>query len=392
MPLPRVLVLVLAGGAGSRLELLTEDRAKAAVPFAGAYRLIDFPLSSCQHSHLSDVWVAMQYNPTSLASHLANGRPWDLDRTQGGLLALQPARGTDREGWHSGTADSLWRNAPQIRQFAPDALVVLSADAVYRMDYRDVVDGHLQGGADATLVTTRVAAEEAGRYGVVQVRDGVVSDYAHKPDDPEGDLVVNEVLVLDAVTVLDRLEALADDAGEEGLQDLGHALLPELVADGSVREHRFEGYWRDVGTVDAYWRSNMEFLDEDPPIDLDDPGWRIGTRGGLHSAARVLPGAVVDRSLLAGGLRVAGTVRGSVLSPGVRVDAGAVVEDSVLLPDVHVRAGAHVRRTVVDSRVTVGADAQVGGHGDITLVGGATTVPDGAYVPAGGRYPEPGDG
>src|SRR5919112_3592038 len=175
MPRTRPLVIILAGGQGGRLELLTRRRAKPAVPFAGTHRLIDFPLSNCHNSGLSDVWVAQQYNPISLSNHMANGRPWDLDRTMGGLLLLQPRLGHDeREGFQQGTADSLWRNAPLVREFAPEALVVVSADAVYVQDYGELAEEHVEAGADVTMVTYRVAADDAGRYGVVQVRDGRV--------------------------------------------------------------------------------------------------------------------------------------------------------------------------------------------------------------------------
>src|SRR3954469_14275425 len=169
MSLPRILVLVLAGGAGGRLELLTEQRAKPAVPFAGVYRLVDFPLSNCQHSKIADVWVSVQFHPTSLSDHLANGRPWDLDRTAGGLMVLPPFLGTDRGGWHTGTADSLWRHADLVREFGAGALVVVSSDAVYRLDYREGVEAHLGSGAEVTMVTTEVAADDAPRYGIVRV-------------------------------------------------------------------------------------------------------------------------------------------------------------------------------------------------------------------------------
>src|SRR5918912_1288146 len=214
MSLPRILVLVLAGGAGGRLELLTEHRAKPAVPFAGVYRLIDFPLSNCQHSHLADVWVSVQFHPTSLSEHLANGRPWDLDRTTGGLLTLPPYQGTERGGWNEGTADSLWRQAELIRSFAPDALVVVSADAVYKLDYREVAEAHLGAGAEVTMVTTEVAEDDAARYGIVQVGDGgKVDDYAYKPDDPATTTATNEVFVFSPTPTLDRLEALSDGVG-----------------------------------------------------------------------------------------------------------------------------------------------------------------------------------
>src|SRR4051794_23190690 len=184
MALPRILVLVLAGGQGGRLELLTERRAKPAVPFAGVYRLIDFPLSNCEHSAIADVWVSVQFHPTSLAEHLSNGRPWDLDRTTGGLMTLPPYQGTDRGGWVSGTADLLWRQADLIREFGADTLVVVSSDAVYKLDYREVAEAHLGSGAEVTMVTTEVAADDASRYGIVRVGgDGRVTDYAYKPDE-----------------------------------------------------------------------------------------------------------------------------------------------------------------------------------------------------------------
>ncbi|SEP27704.1 glucose-1-phosphate adenylyltransferase family protein [Trujillonella endophytica] len=392
MPLPRVLVLVLAGGKGNRLELLTETRAKPAVPFAGVYRLIDFPLSNCQHSAIADVWVSVQYQPQSVSEHLANGRPWDLDRTTGGLMMLPPFQGSERGGWTEGTADGLWRQAELVRGFDPDALVVVSSDAVYKLDYREVVDAHLGSGAEVTMVTTEVAADDAARYGIVRVgKGGAVEDYAYKPDEPATTTATNEVFVFSPAETLDRLEALADEVGEEGLEDLGSHLLPAQTRDGVARAFPLAGYWRDVGTVPAYWEAHQDFLAEDPPIDLDERTWPLHTRGGRHSAARVLDGASVDGSLLSGGTRVAGAVRGSVLSPGVIVEAGATVVDSVLLPGVRVRAGATVTRAVVDDGVDVGAGCSVGGDGDITLLGRGVRVPDGTEVPAGARFPDPDD-
>src|SRR4051794_4397408 len=390
MPLPKVLVLVLAGGQGSRLELLTETRAKPAVPFAGVYRLIDFPLSNCEHSGIADVWVSVQYQPQSVSEHLANGRPWDLDRTTGGLMMLPPFQGSERGGFTEGTADGLWRQAELIRQFAPEALVVVSSDAVYQLDYRDVVDAHLGSGAEVTMVTTEVDADDAGRYGIVDVGDdGRVTDYAYKPEQPATTTATNEVFVFSPTATLDRLEALGGEVGDEGLADLGTHLLPAQTADGLARAYPLDGYWRDLGTVPSYWQAHRDFLASVPPIDLDGPRWPIHTRGGRHSAARVLDGASVDGSLLSGGTRVAGEVTGSVLSPGVVVEKGATVVDSVLLPGVRVCAGATVTRAVLDDNVVVGAGATVGGHGDITLVGREATVDDGAELAAGARLPEP---
>ncbi|MCW2743355.1 MAG: Glucose-phosphate adenylyltransferase [Blastococcus sp.] len=389
MALSRILVLVLAGGAGGRLELLTEERAKPAVPFAGVYRLIDFPLSNCQHSAIADVWVSVQFHPTSLSDHLANGRPWDLDRTSGGLMMLPPFQGTKRGGWVSGTANLLWRQADLIREYGADALVVVSSDAVYKLDYREVVDAHLGSGAEVTMVTTEVAQDDAARYGIVRVDGEKVTDYAYKPEEPATTTATNEVFVFSPDPTLERLEALDDELGEDGLEDLGSHLLPAQTRDGLARAHPLPGYWRDVGTVPAYWQAHRDFLAAEPPIDLDDPAWPLHTRGGRHSAARILPGALVDESLVSGGTRIAGEVRGSVLSPGVVVEKGATVVDSVLLPGVRVRAGARVVRSVLDDRVEVGEGAVVGGDGDVTLVGRRAHVDAGSEVAAGARLPEP---
>lgn len=379
---PRILVVVLAGGEGGRLELLTDGRSKPAVPYAGHYRLIDVVLSNALHSSLSDVWIVEQTHPFSLQRHLSNGRPWDLDRTTGGLLLLHPRQGDDpRAGFQQGTADALWRYSGLIRQFAPDAVVVVSADAVYLLDYDDVVRRHLADDATVTMVTTRVGAEDASRYGVVQVSDGRITDYAHKPDDPQGDLVTNEVFVFDPEPTLDLLEELPHDG------DLGDDLLPRLVGEGRAREHRLEGYWRDLGTVDAYWQAHMELVADDPPFDPGDPAWPLQTQGGTSPAAMVRREATVEDALLSGGCDVAGTVRRSVLSRGVLVEAGAEVVDSVLLEDVVVRAGARVVRAVLDQGVQVAPGVTVGGDGDITLVGHRAAVEQ--DLAPGARLPQP---
>jgi glucose-1-phosphate adenylyltransferase len=233
-----------------------------------------------------------------------------------------------------------------------------------------------------------VAADDAARYGIVRVGDGGrITDYAYKPDEPATTTATNEVFVFSPRPTLDRLEALNTEVDE--LEDLGDHLLPAQTGDGLARAHPLQGYWRDVGTVPAYWEAHQDFLSGEPPIDLDDPAWPVHTRGGRHSAARVLDDGQIEHSLLSGGTRVSGNVRGSVLSPGVVVEAGATVVDSVLLPGVCVRSGATVVRAVLDDDVEVGRGATVGGDGDITLVGLQTRVEAGSEVPAGARLPDP---
>jgi glucose-1-phosphate adenylyltransferase len=385
----RTVVVVLAGGAGGRLELLTAERAKPAVPYGGSYRLIDVPLSNALHSGLSDVWVVQQFHPVSLDDHLSNGRPWDLDRTSGGLLLLHPSQGTDKEGWHTGTADALWRQSDLLRQFDPECVVVVSADAVYRLDYEALVREHRDSGAALTMVTTEVEPDDASRYGVVQVDgDGRVTGYDYKPDRPQGNLVTNEVFVFDTAVLVGLLDALADEAGEDGLKDLGDGLLPRLVAEGRVHEHRFDQYWRDLGTVESYWAAHMDLLADSPPFVPDDPSWPLRTHARRQGAARLADGARVSRSVLAAEAHVAGTVERSVLAGGAVVEAGAEVRDSVLLPGSVVRAGAVVERAVLDDGVEIGAGARVGGPGSTALVGRRATVAPGSSVPAGGRYPQ----
>lgn len=364
-------MVVLAGGAGGRLGLLTERRAKPAVPYGGIYRLIDFPLSNCLHSGYEDVWVNEQFNPVSLSDHLANGRPWDLDRTEGGLLVLHPHLGSDRGGWHRGTADALWRNAALLRAFGADAIVVLSADAVYRLDYRDVVDGHLEAEADVTMVTTPVEPEDAGRYGVVQAADGRITDYVYKPDEPQGDLVSNEVFAFRPERLLDTLDEIAEKAGDDSdeLSDLGVALLPRLVADGHARQHPMPGYWRDVGTVDSYWEAHMDLLSPHPAFELDDQTWPILGRVRQRPPARVADTATLDTAYLSPGAVIRGHVEHSVIGPGVVVEQCATVRDAVLLDDVTISAGATVERAIVDIGHTVEPDARIVGDDEVALVG-----------------------
>ncbi|HEV2088427.1 MAG TPA: glucose-1-phosphate adenylyltransferase family protein [Cryptosporangiaceae bacterium] len=390
--------MILAGGAGGRLELLTDSRAKPAVPFGGHYRLIDFPLSNCLHSGLSDVWVIQQFNPVSLTDHLTNGRPWDLDRTEGGLLVLHPRLGEGPEGWHQGTADALWHNAALIEEYDPDALVVLSADAVYKLDYAAVVDRHREDGAEVTMVTTRVAPDEAGRYGVVQADgSGRVTGYAYKPDEPEGDLVSNEVFVFDPGRLLELLSDEARQAGEDGLDDLGDAVLPRLVDGGGAREYRFDGYWRDVGTVDSYWSAHMDLLADPSPIALDDPSWPIHTAAGDRGPARLFAASSIGDVLVSPGATIAGVVEHSVIGPGVTVEEGATVRDSVVLHDTVIGAGARVDRAVLDAEVRVEAGVEIGGPSTdsdkdgITLVGQGATVPAGHRLAPGSRFPDSSD-
>ncbi len=382
-----MLALVLAGGEGGRLDVLTEERAKPAVPYAGVYRLIDFTLSNCRHSGISDVWVLQQYQPYSLTEHLANGRPWDLDRSHGGLRVLHPYLGRSESGWYEGNADAIFRNKTDIRRFGADVLLVLSADHVYKLDYGRVIEQHLDRGADVTMVTTRVAPADASRLGVVQVGDGDrVTDYAYKPEEPASNVAATEVFVFAAETVLELLEELADDDEDSDLEDLGDELLPRLAAEGRAYQHRLDGYWRDVGTVDSYWEGHMDLLEPRPPLDLDEARWPILTWSTQRPPARVATSAAIEESLLSPGCEIRGRVVRSVVAPGVVVEEGALVQDSIVLHETAVRAQAELRRAIVDTDVEVGAGAHVGAEGgDIALVGQRAHISEATPVRPGER-------
>ena len=394
----KVLALILAGGEGGRLGVLTADRAKPALPFAGTLRLVDFSLSNCLHSGLKDVWVVEQYELHSLNDHLANGRPWDLDRTYGGLQVLPPSAGRggtagadDGEGgFAAGNADAIYRHRQLIRELAPDLLVVLSADHVYKLDFRDVLERHRACQADVTVVTTRVpAGDSASRFGVVQVaKGGQVTGFAYKPKHPAGDLITAEIFVYDTVKLLAMLDELAGGGGK--LKDYGDELLPRFVEAGRVYEFRLESYWRDVGTLESYWTANMEVLDRPEALALDDPAWPILTYGSQRLPARVTKSASIDHSALSAGCQISGEVVHSVLGPGVVVEAGACVRDSVLLAGCTVRAGARVRYAILDEQVIVGAGATIAGaEGGLCVVGKSAKIEPGTHLAPGTRLEGP---
>lgn len=387
---PKVLALILAGGEGGRLEVLTDVRAKPAMPFAGVYRLIDFPLSNCVHSGISDVWVLQQYEPHTLSDHLSNGRPWDLDRTHGGFRVLHPYVGESASGWYEGNADALFRNRQRIAAFEPDVVVVLSADHVYRLDYGEVVDRHRESSADVTAVTSRVPLEQAGRFGTVSVDgDGKIRDFEYKPEEPRSDVVTTEVFVYSARSLLAVLDELGEERdGPSGLTDFGEQLLPHLVDQGRAVAFPLDGYWRDVGTPESYLRSQLELLGPEPSLRLDDPAWPILTVGAQRPPARIDGTATLDRSWVSPGCVVRGVVERAVLGPGAVVEEGAEVRDAILFHDVLVTAGARVERAIVDEAVSVGAGARVGEpDAEPALVGRGAQVAEGAVVPGGGRVP-----
>lgn len=355
----KVLALILAGGAGGRLGLLTDKKAKPVIPFAGFYRLIDFALSNCLHSAISDVWVIEQYELHSLNEHLSNGRPWDLDRTYGGLQVLPPAQLSDTKsdekgGFAEGNADAIYRQLELIEEFNADLIIVLSADHVYQFDFRDAITTHLEKKADLTIVSTRLPkGEKASRFGVLETdaKTGKVENFEYKPDKPKSDLITTEIFVYDAEILIDSLKTLKKK--NASLKDYGDELLPYLVEKGNVFEHRHEGFWRDVGTIKSFWKSQIALLDEKKKHFFDDPNWQILTLAAQRIPSFFLKNADVKNSLIAQGCRIEGKVERSILSHGVKVEKSAKVIDSIIFPNAVIEKNVEIKKVIVDSGVKV---------------------------------------
>jgi glucose-1-phosphate adenylyltransferase len=384
------MAVILAGGEGERLSILSQERAKPAVPFGGKYRIIDFTLSNCVNSGITDVVVLTQYNPRSLNDHIGLGRPWDLDRNTGGVKLLQPyiARGRVAE-WYRGTADAVLRNLNVIEHSAGDTVLVLAGDHIYKMDYQPFVAAHRRHRADVTIAVRRVPLAEASRMGILALDEqNRVIDWQEKPKQPKSDLASMGVYVFSKKALRRWLS--------EDRADFGAHVIPAMLEAGArVYGYRYTGYWQDVGTIQSFWEANMALLNDNPELELSDKEWVIHTRSEERAPARVGPTAQVHRSLISHGCEIAGTVVNSVLSPGVRVDVGAVVRDSIVMFDSVIRSGAVVDRAILDKEVVVGQGAIVGDgpHDDrpnkqepgrlntgITVVGKHAIVPRGVRI------------
>jgi glucose-1-phosphate adenylyltransferase len=350
-----VLTLILAGGEGERLSILSQVRAKPGVPFGGKYRIIDFTLSNVVNSGLTDVGILTQYAPRSLIDHIGVGRPWDLDRSHGGVTLLQPflGRGRNRD-WYRGTADAVLQNLDFIADRDPELVLVLAGDHVYKMDYRPFVALHRAREADLTVAVRTVPMAEANRFGILELGDaGRVTRFVEKPARPTSNLVSMGVYAFSWPLLREVLSA-------ERL-DFGRDVLPAMVASGRVvHGYEYRGYWQDIGTVDAYWQASMDLLADDPPIDLYEIGWLIYTKSEERAPARIGSQASVSRSMISHGCVVEGTVDHSILSPGVRVGPGAVVRDSIVMFDSEIGEGAVIDRAILDKECVVGAHARVG--------------------------------
>ncbi len=387
----RVVAMILAGGEGSRLSVLSEQRAKPSVPFAGKYRIIDFPLSNCVNSGIFDVAVLTQYRPHSLNDHIGIGKPWDLDRARGGVRLLQPYQGRNDQSWYRGTSDAISQNLSFITEHRADVVLILSGDHIYKMDYSALIDTHRRNQADLTVAVMEVPLDETDRFGIMTVdaQDRVV-EFTEKPRARDkGTLASMGIYVFQTEALMRRL-AEGDEAHPRN--DFGKDVIPAMVAEDRVFAHRFGGYWVDVGTIQSYWETSMQLLDPDLDFDLYDLDWLIRTRSEERPAAKIGPQAKVSRTIICNGCTIRGTVERSVLSPGVYVSPGAIVRDSVVMNDTWIGPGAILDRVIVDKQVVVGSGAHLGVGDDLTLPNqihgdklntGVTVVGKAAHIPPG---------
>ena len=385
----RTMAMILAGGEGERLSILSSVRAKPAVPFGGKYRIIDFTLSNCVNSDINDVVVLTQYNPRSLNDHIGLGRPWDLDRARGGVKLLQPyiARGRVAE-WYRGTADAVLRNRSILEHSDADTILILAGDHIYKMDYQPFLAAHRRHRADVTIAVRRVPLAEASRMGILALDEADrIVEWQEKPKQPKSDLASMGVYVFSRKALLRWMD--------EERVDFGRHVIPAMLDGGArVFGYHFAGYWQDVGTIQSFWEANMALLVDHPELDLYDQGWVIHTKSEERAPAKLGPTAQVHRSLISHGCVIEGTVVNSVLSPGVRVGMGAVVRDSIVMFDSVIGSRAVIDRAILDKEVKVGAGAIVGEGPDdtpnqaepgrlntgITVVGKQATIPRGARV------------
>ena len=379
--------MLLAGGQGSRLYALTNNIAKPAVPFGAKYRIIDFPLSNCINSGIDTVGVLTQYQPLLLNEYIGNGQPWDLDRAFGGIHVLSPYQKKSKSAWYEGTANAIYQNINFIKMYNPDYVLILSGDHIYKMDYSKMLRAHIDTGADCTIAAIEVPLKEASRFGILNTNpDGSIYEFEEKPKQPKSTLASMGVYIFTAEKMYKYLEE--DDDDPESSKDFGKNILPKMLNAGEkMFAYRFEGYWKDVGTISSLWEANMDLLGEDPAFDVADPAWKIHSRNPLAPPEYIGEGAAVQNSMVALGCEIYGEVENSVLSSNVVVEKGAVVKDSVIMSGTTVRAGAKIDYSIIDEDVVVGEDAVIGADKSeakgIAVLGRNIEVGKGAVVSAG---------
>ena len=362
--------MLLAGGQGNRLGTLTKDIAKPAVPFAGKYRIIDFSLSNCTNSGIDTVGVLTQYKPAVLNSHIGIGSAWDLDAYYGGVRILQPytnEKGTAR--WYKGTASSVFENMDFIEHFDPEYVLIISGDHIYKMDYSKMLKFHKENDADVTISTIEVSKEEASRFGVLSIDSlGRITDFVEKPQNPTSNLASMGIYIFDWKIL--KASLINDEKNPESTNDFGKDIIPMLLEEGKrIFAYKFKGYWKDVGTIESYYKANMDLLSDKKELDIfQDKEWRIFSNDLVLPPQYIGEKARISNSFISDGCAVFGDVQNSILSPGVIIGEGASVRNSIILPGAEVKPGAFVEKAIIGEKAEVAGYVTVGGNGEEVVV------------------------
>ncbi|MDY6072615.1 MAG: glucose-1-phosphate adenylyltransferase [Eubacteriales bacterium] len=379
--------MLLAGGQGSRLGILTESVAKPAVPFGGKYRIIDFPLSNCTNSGIDVVGVLTQYKPLELNSYIGSGSPWDLDLSNGGVFVLPPYMKAKSGEWYKGTANAIYQNLDFIRQYNPEYVLILSGDHIYKMDYSEMIRFHQDSEADCTIAVREVPWEDASRFGLMFTNDkNEIIEFQEKPAKPKSNKASMGVYVF----TWNKLEKYLteDEADPNSSNDFGKNIIPKMLdAKEKLFAYDFNSYWKDVGTIESLWEANMDLLADEMPIDLCDTKWRIYSRNPSMPPHYIAEGASVKNSLITEGCEVYGKVEHSVLFAGINVEEGASVIDSVVMPGAKIGRGAVIRRAILSENCVIQPGAFVGEEtGNIVVIGNGAVVKSGEKISAGIQY------
>lgn len=372
------IAMLLAGGQGSRLYDLTKHTAKPAVSFGGKYKIIDFPLSNCINSGIDTVGVLTQYQPLALNEYIGNGAPWDLDRARGGVSVLPPYQGNSKSDWYKGTANAIYQNANFIKQFNPSYVLILSGDHIYTMDYSRMLEEHKNTKAVCTIATITVPKEEASRFGICNITDdGHIYEFEEKPQNPKSDQASMGIYIFNTDTLLEYLEL--DETDEKSDNDFGKNVIPNLLANGEpLYAYKFDGYWKDVGTISSLWEANMDLIGEYPKLSVHDKNYRIFSRNFARAPQYLGINSKVDNSLISEGCKIFGSVENSVLSGGVIIKEGARVSNSVIMDDVIIEEGASVSYAIVDSDTVIKKATAVGiidaGKENITVIAKGSVI------------------
>lgn len=381
--------LLLAGGQGSRLGVLTAETAKPAVPYGGKYRIIDFPLSNCINSGIDTVGVFTQYQPLELNAHIGIGKPWDLDRINGGVTILSPYQKSGNSDWFTGTANAVYQNIHYIDKLNPKYVIILSGDHIYKMDYSKMLASHKKNNADATISVFEVPIEEASRFGIMNTDENdKIYEFEEKPKNPKSNLASMGVYIF-TWEVLKRY-LIEDELNDNSDKDFGKNIIPNMMEDGlRLYAYSFEGYWKDVGTIQAYWESNMDLIERVPDFNLFDQQWRIFTVNPVMPANFIGPSGSARRSIIAEGCMIYGQVRNSIISPGVYIAEGALVEDSIIMANTVIGNNVHIKKSIISERVTIGENCEIGVGEDVVnkkkpsiYNSGITVIGEASHIPS----------